>query len=41
VPLVLGLPIGLGWLRLQGRLKRDGRIDQLPSQPPAAAKKAG
>jgi predicted unusual protein kinase regulating ubiquinone biosynthesis (AarF/ABC1/UbiB family) len=35
VPLVLGVPIGLGWLRLQGRLKRDGRIDQLPVQPPA------
>jgi predicted unusual protein kinase regulating ubiquinone biosynthesis (AarF/ABC1/UbiB family) len=36
VPLVLGLPVGLGWLRLQGRLRRDGRIDQLPLQPPAA-----
>ena len=32
--LALGLPVGLGWLKLQGRLKRDGRIDQLPGQPP-------
>jgi predicted unusual protein kinase regulating ubiquinone biosynthesis (AarF/ABC1/UbiB family) len=32
VPLVLGVPVGLGWLKLQGRLKRDGRIDQLPGQ---------
>jgi predicted unusual protein kinase regulating ubiquinone biosynthesis (AarF/ABC1/UbiB family) len=39
VPLVLGIPIGLGWLRLQGRLKRDSRIDQLPGQPPATANK--
>ena len=30
VPLVLGLPVGLSWLKLQGRLKRDGRLDQLP-----------
>jgi hypothetical protein len=29
VPLVLGLPVGLGWLRLQARLRRDGRVDQL------------
>jgi hypothetical protein len=36
VPLVLALPVGLGWLRLQSRLKRDGRIDQLPVQPPAS-----
>jgi hypothetical protein len=27
---VLGLPVGLGWLKLQARLKRDGRLDQLP-----------
>ncbi len=32
VPLVLGLPVGLGWLKLQARLKRDGRLDQLPGQ---------
>jgi hypothetical protein len=37
--LVLGIPIGLGWLRLQGRLKRESRIDQLPGQPPATANK--
>ncbi len=30
VPLVLGVPVGLGWLKLQARLKRDGRLDQLP-----------
>jgi len=41
VPLVLGLPVGLGWLKLQARLKRDGRLEQLPaaatlaSEPPA------
>jgi len=22
--------VGLSWLKLQGRLKREGRIDQLP-----------
>ena len=30
VPAVLGLPIGWGWLKLQARLRRDSRIDQLP-----------
>ena len=30
IPLVLGLPVGLGWLKLQARLKRDGRLDQMP-----------
>ena len=25
------LPVGLSWVKLQGRLKRDGRIDQLPT----------
>jgi predicted unusual protein kinase regulating ubiquinone biosynthesis (AarF/ABC1/UbiB family) len=30
VPLVLGLPVGLSWLKLQARLRRDSRIDQLP-----------
>jgi predicted unusual protein kinase regulating ubiquinone biosynthesis (AarF/ABC1/UbiB family) len=34
VPLVLGAPVGLGWLKLQARLRRDGRIDQLPSSIP-------
>ena len=29
VPLVLGLPVGLGWFKTQARLRRDGRIDQL------------
>lgn len=29
VPLLLGLPVGWGWLRVQGRLRRDGRIDQI------------
>ena len=28
--LVLGLPVGLSWLKLQARLRRDSRIDQLP-----------
>ncbi len=36
VPLVLGLPVGLSWLKLQSRLKRDGRLDQLPGQQPGA-----
>jgi predicted unusual protein kinase regulating ubiquinone biosynthesis (AarF/ABC1/UbiB family) len=30
VPLLLGLPVGMGWLKLQARLKRDGRLDQMP-----------
>jgi predicted unusual protein kinase regulating ubiquinone biosynthesis (AarF/ABC1/UbiB family) len=30
VPLVAALPVGLSWLKLQARLKRDGRLDQLP-----------
>jgi predicted unusual protein kinase regulating ubiquinone biosynthesis (AarF/ABC1/UbiB family) len=29
VPILLSAPIGLSWLRLQGRLRRDGRIDKL------------
>ncbi|MCT0223701.1 AarF/ABC1/UbiB kinase family protein [Synechococcus sp. CS-1328] len=29
IPLVLGLPVGTGWLKLQSRLQRDGRLDQL------------
>lgn len=32
IPLVLGLPVGLGWLKVQAKLKRDGRLDQLPGQ---------
>jgi hypothetical protein len=36
VPAVLALPLTLGWLKMQARLKRDGRLDQLPgvSTPP-------
>ena len=30
VPLVVGLPVGWSWLKLQARLRRDSRIDQLP-----------
>jgi predicted unusual protein kinase regulating ubiquinone biosynthesis (AarF/ABC1/UbiB family) len=30
IPLVAGLPVGWGWLKLQARLRRDSRIDQLP-----------
>jgi predicted unusual protein kinase regulating ubiquinone biosynthesis (AarF/ABC1/UbiB family) len=30
VPLVLAAPVGLTWLKLQARLKREGRLDQLP-----------
>jgi predicted unusual protein kinase regulating ubiquinone biosynthesis (AarF/ABC1/UbiB family) len=30
IPLVLGVPVGLGWLRLQTRITRDGRLDRLP-----------
>jgi predicted unusual protein kinase regulating ubiquinone biosynthesis (AarF/ABC1/UbiB family) len=36
VPLILGLPVGLGWLKVQAKLKRDGRIDQLPGQLPSS-----
>jgi len=36
VPLLLGLPVGLGWLKVQAKLKRDGRLDHLPGQPPGA-----
>ncbi len=31
IPLVAGVPVVLSWLKLQGRLKRDGRLDQLPA----------
>lgn len=30
IPVVAGLPISWGWLKLQARLRRDSRIDQLP-----------
>jgi predicted unusual protein kinase regulating ubiquinone biosynthesis (AarF/ABC1/UbiB family) len=30
LPLVAGVPVGLSWLKLQGRLRRDARLDQLP-----------
>ncbi len=30
IPLVLGLPVGLNWLKLQTRLSRDGRLERLP-----------
>jgi predicted unusual protein kinase regulating ubiquinone biosynthesis (AarF/ABC1/UbiB family) len=36
VPLVLGLPVGFSWLKLQGRLSRDGRLDQLPGRQPGS-----
>jgi predicted unusual protein kinase regulating ubiquinone biosynthesis (AarF/ABC1/UbiB family) len=29
VPLVLGVPVGLSWVKLQARLKRDARLDKL------------
>ena len=29
VPMVLSAPVGLSWLKLQARLRRDGRIDKL------------
>jgi hypothetical protein len=36
VPVVLALPLTAGWLKMQARLKRDGRLDQLPgvASPP-------
>jgi predicted unusual protein kinase regulating ubiquinone biosynthesis (AarF/ABC1/UbiB family) len=36
VPLVLGVPISLGWWKVQARLRRDGRLDQLPGQLPGS-----
>jgi len=29
-PLILGVPVGLSWLKLQTRLRRDIRIEKLP-----------
>jgi predicted unusual protein kinase regulating ubiquinone biosynthesis (AarF/ABC1/UbiB family) len=37
VPLVLALPVGLTWLKLQARLRRDGRLDRLPGAAAASA----
>ena len=31
-PLVAGVPVGLSWLKLQFRLQRDQRLEQLPGQ---------
>jgi hypothetical protein len=31
VPIVLAAPVGLSWLKLQARLRRDSRIDKLTS----------
>lgn len=36
IPAVASLPVGLGWLKLQGRLARDSRLDQLPGIAPSA-----
>lgn len=30
VPLLAAVPVGAGWLKLQARLRRDGRLEQLP-----------
>ncbi|MFM7087763.1 MAG: ABC1 kinase family protein [Cyanobium sp.] len=32
VPVALALPLALGWLKLQLRLRRDGRLERLPGQ---------
>jgi len=34
IPLVATLPVGLSWLKLQAKLKRDGRLDQVGAQKP-------
>jgi predicted unusual protein kinase regulating ubiquinone biosynthesis (AarF/ABC1/UbiB family) len=31
IPIVLCLPVGLSWVKLQARLKRDARVDKLAS----------
>ena len=36
IPLLFGVPVGVGWLKVQAKLKRDGRIDQLPGQLPSS-----
>jgi predicted unusual protein kinase regulating ubiquinone biosynthesis (AarF/ABC1/UbiB family) len=33
IPLLLAIPVGLSWLKLQARLKRDGRLEQLQGSP--------
>ncbi|MCP9775419.1 AarF/ABC1/UbiB kinase family protein [Cyanobium sp. WAJ14-Wanaka] len=35
IPLVAGLPVGWAWLKLQTRLKRDGRLDVISRAPEA------
>ena len=30
VPVVAGIPVGLGWFRMQLRMRRDQRLEQLP-----------
>ena len=40
VPIVLAGPVGLGWLRLQARLRRDGRLDRLPGAAATATPSA-
>ncbi|CAK6694643.1 MULTISPECIES: AarF/ABC1/UbiB kinase family protein [unclassified Synechococcus] len=30
IPLVAGLPVGLSWIKLQGRQRRDARLEKLP-----------
>ncbi|MEB3177115.1 MAG: AarF/ABC1/UbiB kinase family protein [Synechococcus sp.] len=32
LPLAAGVPVGLGWLKLQLKLQRDARLEQLPGQ---------
>ena len=32
IPLVMALPVGLSWVKLQARLKRDARIDKLAQE---------
>ena len=34
IPLVATLPVGLSWLKLQAKLKRDGRIDHIAATKP-------
>ncbi len=34
IPLVATLPVGLGWLKLQAKLNRDGRLDQVGAHKP-------
>ena len=32
VPLFAAFPIGIGWLKLQLKMKRESRIDKIPTQ---------